>query len=76
MQILLAASIFSGIILQIFPHLAEAPEADGRRVVEGADGERPLLEDELPGGDVPRGHQRPTHARHRHHGERVTLRPG
>ena len=64
------------IILQIVSHRAEAPEADGRRVVEGADGERPLLEDELPRGDVPRGHQRPAHARHRYHGERVTLRRG
>ena len=65
---------FGVIILQISAHLAEASEADGRRVVEGTDGERPLLEDELPGGDVARGHQRPAHARHGHHGERVALR--
>ena len=58
--------------LSVVPsHLVEAAEADGRRVVQGADGERALLEDELPGGDVPRGDESATHAGHRHNGERV-----
>ena len=57
-------------------HFVEAAEADGRRVVQGADGQRALLEDELPGGDVPRGDEGAPHAGHGDHGERVTLQRG
>ena len=52
-------------------HFVKAAEADGRRVVQRADGQRPLLEHELAGGDVPRGHEGPPHSDQIHDGKRV-----
>ena len=41
----------------------------------GSDGHGLLPEDELPGGDVPGGHDAPAHPRHAGHQEGQTLAP-
>ena len=61
-------------MIEIIYHF-EAGQAEGRGVMVGSDGHGLLPEDELPGGDVPGGHDAPAHPRHAGHQEGQTQAP-